>query len=65
MELISHVLDQGRQVIVLIPEISLTYQTVMRFYRRFGNRVSIINSSFRRESGTTSWPGPPGEISTL
>lgn len=44
MELISHVLDQGRQAIVLIPEISLTYQTVMRFYRRFGNRVSIINS---------------------
>ena len=44
MELISHVLDQGRQVIVLIPEISLTYQTVMRFNRRFGNRVSIINS---------------------
>ena len=33
-----------RQVIVLIPEIALTYQTVMRFYGRFGNRVSIINS---------------------
>ena len=32
------------QVIVLIPEIALTYQTVMRFYGRFGNRVSIINS---------------------
>ena len=44
MELIEHVLLQGKQVIVLIPEISLTYQTVMRFYRRFGNRVSIINS---------------------
>lgn len=44
MELISHVLKDGKQVIVLIPEISLTYQTVMRFYRRFGNRVSIINS---------------------
>ncbi len=44
MELIEHVLNQGKQVIVLIPEISLTYQTVMRFYRRFGNRVSIINS---------------------
>lgn len=44
MELIAHVLKEGRQVIVLIPEISLTYQTVMRFYRRFGNRVSIINS---------------------
>ena len=44
MELIEHVLMQGKQIIVLIPEISLTYQTVMRFYRRFGNRVSIINS---------------------
>lgn len=44
MELISHVLKEGKQVIVLIPEISLTYQTVMRFYKRFGNRVSILNS---------------------
>ena len=44
MELIAHVLAQGRQVIVLIPEISLTWQTVMRFYRRFGDRVSVINS---------------------
>lgn len=44
MEMISHVLKQGRQVIVLIPEIALTYQTVLRFYKRFGNMVSIINS---------------------
>ncbi|MEE1008378.1 MAG: primosomal protein N' [Agathobacter sp.] len=44
MELIAHVLSKGRQAIVLIPEIALTYQTVMRFYNRFGNRVSIMNS---------------------
>lgn len=44
MELIAHVLSAGRQVIVLIPEISLTWQTVMRFYSRFGNRVSVMNS---------------------
>lgn len=44
MELISHVLESGRQVIVLIPEIALTYQTVMRFYKRFGDRICIINS---------------------
>jgi primosomal protein N' (replication factor Y) len=44
MELISKVLDMGRQAIVLIPEIALTYQTVMRFYNRFGDRVSILNS---------------------
>lgn len=44
MELISHVVETGRQVIVLIPEISLTYQTVMRFYKRFGDRVSTLHS---------------------
>ncbi len=44
MELIEHVIEQGKQVIMLIPEISLTYQTVVRFYRRFKDKVSIMNS---------------------
>lgn len=44
MEMIAKVLSEGRQAIVLIPEIALTYQTVMRFYTRFGERVSILNS---------------------
>lgn len=44
MELIEEIRRQGKQAIVLIPEIALTYQTVMRFYNRFGDRVSFINS---------------------
>ncbi len=44
MELIDHVLQNDRQVIVLIPEISLTYQTVMRFYRRFGEKICVMHS---------------------
>ncbi|MGL6201079.1 MAG: replication restart helicase PriA [Lachnospiraceae bacterium] len=44
MEAIAEVIRQGCQAIVLIPEIALTYQTVMRFHRRFGARVSIMNS---------------------
>lgn len=44
MEMIRTVVEQGKQAIVLIPEIALTYQTVIRFYRRFGDRVSIMNS---------------------
>jgi len=44
MELIAHTIANGKQAIVLIPEIALTFQTVMRFYNRFGNRVSIMNS---------------------
>lgn len=44
MELIARIIEEGKQAIVLIPEIALTYQTVMRFYNRFGDRVSILNS---------------------
>lgn len=45
MQIISKVVESGKQAIVLIPEIALTYQTLMRFYRRFGNRVSVMNST--------------------
>ena len=44
MELIAAALEEGRQAIVLIPEIALTFQTVLRFYRRFGDQVSILHS---------------------
>ncbi len=44
MEMIEEIVGGGKQAIFLIPEIALTYQTVMRFYRRFGDRVSIMHS---------------------
>lgn len=44
LEIIEAVVKEGKQVIMLIPEIALTYQTVMRFYNRFGDRISILNS---------------------
>lgn len=44
MKLIEKVISSGRQVIVLIPEIALTYQTVRRFTGWFGDKVSVLNS---------------------
>ncbi|MBR6258156.1 MAG: primosomal protein N' [Lachnospiraceae bacterium] len=44
LELIEKIVAEGRQAIVLIPEISLTFQTLMRFYARFGERVSVMHS---------------------
>lgn len=44
IELIDRVVKEGRQAVVLIPEIALTYQTVLRFYKKFGNRISVIHS---------------------
>lgn len=45
MALIEGVVERGKQAILLIPEIALTYQTVLRFYRRFKDRVSVMNST--------------------
>lgn len=44
MQLIERVLAQGKQAVVLIPEIALTYQNVMRFCSRFGDKVSVLHS---------------------
>lgn len=63
LDIIEHVVNSGRQVIMLIPEIALTYQTVKRFYNRFGDRISVMNSKlsagersdqyFRAKNGET------------
>ena len=45
MQLVKEMVERGRQAILLIPEIALTYQTLLRFYAMFGDRVSVMNSN--------------------
>ncbi|MCR5118429.1 MAG: primosomal protein N' [Lachnospiraceae bacterium] len=44
IEAIAKTVESGKQAIVLIPEIALTFQTLMRFYARFKDRVSVLHS---------------------
>lgn len=44
LRLIKHVIDSGKQAIVLVPEISLTPQMVERFRGRFGSEVAVLHS---------------------
>ncbi len=44
LRLLKTVLEEGKQGIVLIPEIALTFQTVSRFRAMFGERVSVLHS---------------------
>lgn len=44
LQALQHVLAQGRSAIVLVPEISLTPQTVERFRSRFGDVVAVLHS---------------------
>ena len=55
MQAMASVLDQGRQVIVLVPEISLTPQTVSRFVGRFGSRVAVLHSNLSDGERYDQW----------
>ncbi len=55
MELIAEVLKQKKQVLYLLPEISLTSQIVQRLLARFGSYVSVYHSKFSIEERTEIW----------
>src|SRR6185437_16099473 len=48
-------LEQGRGVIVLVPEIALTPQTVARFVDRFGETVAVLHSQLRPGERYAEW----------
>ena len=66
IEIIRHVAEKGKQVIVLIPEISLTYQTVKRFAMCFGNKVAFSHSKLSKgERYEQSEKAKNGEINIM
>ena len=48
LQMAKHVIRQGQKVIVLVPEIALTYQTVARFRTVFADRIAILHSGLSR-----------------
>lgn len=66
IQIIRKICARGRQAIMLIPEISLSYQTLMRFYSHFGDRVSVINSSLSDAERADQWErARRGEIDVI
>lgn len=55
LRVIRHVLDSGRSVIVMVPEISLTPQTIARFQRYFGMDVAVIHSGLSMSERMDEW----------
>lgn len=55
LQIISYVLKQNRQAIVLVPEISLTPQTVERFVGRFGSEISVLHSGLSNGERYDEW----------
>ena len=48
-------LAQGKQAIALVPEISLTPQTIRRFGARFGERIGVIHSHLTPGERYDTW----------
>ncbi|WP_213423318.1 primosomal protein N' [Bhargavaea massiliensis] len=55
MQVIRHVLDLGKEAIVLVPEISLTPQITSRFKRRFGPMVAVMHSGLSAGEKYDEW----------
>lgn len=55
LQLISEVLEQGKQAIVLVPEIALTPQMVDRFKSRFGDEVAVLHSGLSNGERYDEW----------
>ncbi len=66
LRIIDVVLKEGKQAIVLVPEISLTPQTVNRFMSRFGKLVSVTHSRLSAGERFDQWKkAREGEISVM
>lgn len=55
LEIIEYVLNQGKDSIVLVPEISLTAQMVERFKGRFGKNVAVLHSRLSKGEKLDEW----------
>ena len=55
LQAISEAISRGKQAIVLVPEISLTPQTVHRFRSRFGRSVSVLHSGLSEGERYDQW----------
>ena len=55
MKAIDRTIDDGKTVIMLVPEISLTPQTVSIFCSRYGDRVAVIHSALSQGERLDAW----------
>jgi primosomal protein N' (replication factor Y) len=55
LQAVAATLNQGRQAIVLVPEIALTPQTVKRFLSRFPGRVGLMHSGLSAGERYDTW----------
>ena len=55
LQMVEEVINQGKEAIILVPEISLTPQTIERFKGRFDEKIAIIHSRLTPSERFDQW----------
>ena len=55
MNIIEEYLKRNKQSIMLVPEISLTAQTIDKFEKRFGNKIAVFHSRLSKKERYIQW----------
>ncbi|WWO98668.1 MAG: primosomal protein N' [Candidatus Dasytiphilus stammeri] len=55
LNIVSHIVNTGHQVLILVPEISLIPQTITRFKKRFNVPIEIVHSGLNNKKRLEVW----------
>lgn len=55
LQLIDKVLEQGKQSLIMVPEIGLTPQTLSRFQQRFNEKIVLLHSNMNDRERLDAW----------
>lgn len=66
LEITEHIINDGKQAIILVPEIALTPQIRLRFFNRFGESVAVLHSALSISERKEQWRKiENGEVSVV
>ena len=65
INLVKHILKQGKNAVILVPEISLTMQTIKRFVDEFDEDIAVIHSNLTKREKYEQWVKIKNKISRI
>ena len=65
INLVKHILKQGKNAVILVPEISLTMQTIKRFVDEFDEDIAVIHSNLTKREKYEQWVKIKNKVSRI
>ena len=65
ISLVKYILKQGKNAVILVPEISLTMQTIKRFVDEFDEDIAVIHSNLTKREKYEQWVKIKNKVSRI